>query len=74
MALFQRRRRLLGKTTHQPTANEFETMQLDAAEEVIIRQRIKRMRPETPWHEIADSLGISDKTLLVKRKQYGLPT
>lgn len=38
-------------------------------EDRLIRHRIKHMRPDVTWQEIADSLGISEKKLWKKRKE-----
>lgn len=45
---------------------------IDEMEEIIIKRRIEKMRPDHTWLEVAQSLGISKKTLYVKRKELDL--
>lgn len=45
---------------------------LEEAEEMAIKKHIEQYRPEYPWTEIAEMLGISYQTLKRKRKKYNL--
>ena len=72
MALFQQWRRRTGRPTHEMTVDDRDRAKLDDIEEAIIRQRLDAMRPGHSYQDIADSLGITKKTLYEKRKQYNL--
>lgn len=67
MACFQRWRAASGRPTHTLDAEP-----LDHVEEQHIRDVVSRLRPEARWGDIADVLGISQKTLWQKRKQYNI--
>lgn len=44
-------------------------MTVQEAKDKVVRDRIEAMRPHSSWKEIADSLGIAEKTLRIKRSQ-----
>jgi len=49
----------------------------DSVEDIerkLIRRRCEEMRPDAAWKEIAESLGMSKKTLYQKRKRYDIFT
>lgn len=48
-----------------------ELLTLEEEEKLIIGSYIDRLRPGTNWEEIAEILGIAEKTLWKKRKKYG---
>jgi len=44
-------------------------MTVQEAKDKVVRDRIEAMRPHSSWKKIADSLGIAEKTLRIKRNQ-----
>lgn len=44
-------------------------MTVQEAKDKVVRDRIEAMRPQSSWKEIAESLGIAEKTLRIKRNQ-----
>jgi hypothetical protein len=47
---------------------------VDDIERKLIQRRCEEMRPDAAWKEIAESLGMSKKTLYQKRKRYDIFT
>jgi len=72
MALFQRWRRLTGRTTHEVQVSDHDKATIKEIKEAMIRERLQEMRPDHTYGEIADTLGITKKSLWEKRKEYNI--
>lgn len=44
-------------------------MTLEGAREAIVRERCEALRPKASWGQVAESLGITDKTLWTQRRE-----
>lgn len=72
MRVIQRLRRIQRRLPDEGgELDEVDGMTIEEAKEKLIRDRIEEMRPQASWKAIAESLGISEKTLWVKRKELG---
>jgi len=71
MALFQRWRGL-NVSPRDPEPDPYADMQLDAIRRSVVRGRIQAMRPGATYEEIAQTLGVTKKTLWEYRKDMGI--
>lgn len=72
MELIQRLRRIRRRLPDEGgELDEVGGMTIEEAKEKMICDRIEEMRPQASWKAIAESLGIAEKTLWVKRKEFG---
>lgn len=70
MRLFQAWRRITGRPTHEKA--DPKTATIEDLEAELIKERCDEMRPHYTWEQIANTLGITKKTLAKKRKKYNI--
>jgi len=68
-ALKEHRRRMATRASKSSGPPVHGGMTLDGARKAIVRERCEALRPKAKWTEIAESLGISSKTLWEHRRE-----